>query len=104
MESFDLSVPTVIEPITRVIATATHTWALASPEMTYAVQTASLNSPERDLSVANIYAQDEAGTLSDVTPVPEFSSWLAALLAAAAVILSQRHRFFRRCATALQNT
>jgi hypothetical protein len=75
------------------LETARKDWTAAPVEMSYPAEAASLVSWDGHFLATGSIARNEAVLFDDVTPAPEPSTWVAALLAVAVAAFSQRHRF-----------
>lgn len=104
MGSLDVLLPTASQLEIGAIETAPEVWTVASAQMSYPAPAASLTSSAGQFFGTQNFGGNEAVQLNDVTPAPETSTWVAALLAAAVATFSQRHRFGFGRVRRLENT
>ena len=90
MESFDMLAPSVASAVTAPVV-STASWQEFSTQTSPVSQVAPVSWTAPESSLPMRVAQDEVSPF-DVTPVPESSTCVAALLAACVALYSQRHR------------
>ncbi len=95
MASYDVFTPSAAPQ--AIAGLSMPTYRASSSELNAGSQVVPASWASAHSSHGGLLAQHELSTLStDVTPVPESSTWLTALLAVGGIVYLQRHRFVRR--------